>query len=208
LSKKTLVAPFDAIAGLRRTSPGDYVSDGDDIVNLEKIQPLKVDFRVPELFLPNLRVGRSISVRLDAFPEQAFAGRILAINPLVDAGGRAVVIRAQVANEDGALRPGLFARVTLSLSEQADALFMPEAALVPEAGRQYVFRFEPGAEGQPGKAVRVAVETGMRLPGEVQVKSGLAAGDRVVTAGVLKIRDGSPVVLAPPVADANPAPAS
>lgn len=198
LDKKTLVAPFDAIAGLRMVSPGDYVSDGDDVVNLEKIQPLKVDFRVPEVFLASLRLGRGITVRIDAFPERGFSGRIIAINPLVDAGGRAVVIRAHVANEDGVLRPGLFARVTLSLSEEAQAMFVPEAALVPEAGRQFVYRFEAGGEGAPGKAVRVAVETGMRLPGEVQVKSGLSPGDRVVTAGVLKIRDGSPVLLAPP----------
>ncbi len=214
LEKKTLVAPFDAIAGLRRVSPGDYVSAGDDLVNLEKIQPLKVDFRVPEVFLASLRVGRGITVKIDAFPGRSFQGRIIAINPLVDASGRAVVIRAQVANGDGALRPGLFARVTLSLSEEAQALFVPEAALVPEAGRQFVYRFEAGAGGGPGKAVRVAVETGMRLPGEVQVTSGLAPGERVVTAGILKIRDGAAVRLAPPagagaapVADASAAPA-
>lgn len=213
LDKRTLVAPFDAIAGLRSVSPGDYISAGDDVVNLEKIQPLKVDFRVPEVFLASLQVNRGITVLIDAFPKRGFQGRIFAINPLVDAGGRAVVIRAQVANDDGALRPGLFARVTLSLSEEAQALFVPEAALVPEAGRVFVFRYEPGAEGAPGKAVRVAIETGMRLTGEVQVTSGLAPGDRVVTAGILKIRDGAPVTLAPPagtgapVADARVAPA-
>jgi membrane fusion protein, multidrug efflux system len=194
LGKKTLVAPFDAIAGLRRVSPGDYVSDGDDIVNLEKIQPLKVDFRVPEIFLANLKVGRPIRVVIDAFRDRGFEGRILAINPLVDAGGRAVVIRAQVANDDRVLRPGLFARVTLSLSEQAEAVFVPEAAIVPDAGQRFVYRVEPG---DAPTARRVAVETGKRLPGEVQVTKGLAAGDRVVTAGVLKLRDGAAVKLIP-----------
>jgi membrane fusion protein, multidrug efflux system len=194
LGKKTLVAPFDATAGLRRVSPGDYVSDGDDIVNLEKIQPLKVDFRVPEIFLGSVKVGRSIRVVIDASRDRPFEGRILAINPLVDAGGRAIVIRAQVANDDRLLRPGLFARVTLSLSEEAEAVFVPEAAIVPDAGRKFVYRVEPG---EAPTVRRVAVETGKRLPGEVQVTRGLAAGDRVVTAGVLKLRDGAAVKLVP-----------
>ena len=213
LGKKTLVAPFDAIAGLRRVSPGDYVTDGDDIVNLEKIEPLKVDFRVPEIFLASLEVGRTITIRIDAFRERSFEGRILAINPLVDAAGRAVVIRAQVANADRLLRPGLFARVTLSLAEEANALFVPEAAIVPDAGRRFVYRVVPGAGDEPAKVVRVAVETGKRLPGEVQISQGLAPGDRVVTAGVLKLRDGAPIQIVPagggaePVAAAPAAPA-
>jgi membrane fusion protein, multidrug efflux system len=149
---------------------------------------------VPEIFLANLQVGRSIRVVVDAFRDRAFEGRILAINPLVDVGGRAVVIRAQVANEDGVLRPGLFARVTLSLSEEAEAVFVPEAAIVPDAGRRFVYRVEPG---DAPTARRVAVETGKRLPGEVQVTKGLTAGDRVVTAGVLKLRDGAAVKLIP-----------
>lgn len=213
LAKKTLLAPFDALAGLRRVSPGDYVSEGDDIVNLEKIQPLKVDFRVPEIFLASLGVGRTITVRIDAYRERAFEGKILAINPLVDAGGRAIVIRAQVDNGEGLLRPGLFARVTLTLAEEAQALFVPEEAIVPEGGRQFVYRIEAGAEGRPITALRTEVEVGQRVPGEVQIRKGLAPGDRVVTAGAAKVRDGATVTIVPattgppsePMAAAGPA---
>ena len=209
LAKFTLVAPMDAVAGLRRVSIGDFLTAGTEIVNLEQIEPLKVDFRIPEIFLPSLmETGRQrrIEVRVDAFPKETFTGRVYAINPLVDEQGRAIVVRAQIDNPrdqatgEPRLRPGLFARVTLTLSEQDEALWVPEEALVPQGSRQYVYKVVNGANGaQTVKFTEVTL--GRRRAGEVQIAGGLERGDIVVTAGVLKIRDNAAVtVQAPPAA--------
>ncbi|HEY0138658.1 MAG TPA: efflux RND transporter periplasmic adaptor subunit, partial [Nannocystis sp.] len=117
LSKLTLTAPFDAVAGLRRVSVGDFVTAGTDIVGLEQIKPLKVDFSIPEIFLRSVREGQRIAFTVDAFPGEAFEGVVFAVSPLVSEAGRAVTLRARIDNTDVRLRPGLFARVTLTLSQ-------------------------------------------------------------------------------------------
>jgi membrane fusion protein (multidrug efflux system) len=190
LAKTEIKAPFAGIIGLRVVSVGDYVKEGADVVNLEAIDPLKVDFRVPEIYLRQVVVGQALEVTLDALTDKRYEGRIVAINPLVDAAGRAIVVRAQVKNQDAALRPGMFARVRLFTVAQADALMLPERALVPQGDEQYVFRIVDG------KALRVKVTAGQRRDGMVEIVSGLAIGDVVVSAGQLKLRDGVPVVVA------------
>jgi len=190
LSKRTLVAPFDAVAGLRQVSVGAYITDGDPIVNLEQIDPLKVDFRIPEVFLGALAPGQKVQVQVDAFSSHSFAGELYALNPLVDEAGRSVVIRARIENDDGRLRPGLFARVTLTLAERAEALFVPEEAIIPQGGRTFVFKVQAGEAGKPPVARMTEVQLGKRLPGRVEVTAGLGRGDAVVSAGVSKIRDG------------------
>lgn len=191
LAKRTLVAPFDAIAGLRRVSLGDYVTSGDSLVNLEQVDPLKVDFRVPEIFLPALAIGQRLELLLDAFPEQRFEGAVIAIDPLVDAAGRSVIVRARVPNPDGRLRPGLFARVTLKLTEAESALYVPEQAIVPEGRHSFVYLLENADDGP--KVRRVEVELGRRRTGEVEVRRGLSAGQRVVGAGIARLHDGMAV---------------
>lgn len=202
LEKRAIKAPFAGRAGLRRISVGAYVAAGTDLVDLVQIDPLKVDFRIPEVFLASLRTGQTIEVRVDAFPDEPFAGVVTALDPLVDESGRAVIVRARLGNPEARLRPGLFARVTLSLAERAEALWIPEEAVVPQGGRSYVFRLETGAEGEVVRLVEVAL--GKRKPGLVEIREGLRAEDRVVTAGVLKIRDGAPVSVLP-VAEQAPA---
>jgi membrane fusion protein (multidrug efflux system) len=192
LDKRRLVAPFDARAGLRRVSLGEYVTGGTDIVNLEQIDPLKVDLRVPEVFLASIQPGQRITLTLDAFPKESFTGVVRAIDPLIDRSGRAIVIRAEIANENGRLRPGLFARVRLTLAERADALFVPEEAVQPQGERHFVFKVVPGQDGQ-SVARLTSVRLGMRKVGEVEIVEGLVPGDVVVSAGLLKIRDGAPV---------------
>lgn len=187
LEKMTIRAPFDGIVGLRRVSVGDYINVGEDLVNLENITPIKVDFRVAEKFLPAVRTGQSISIRVDAFPEQTFEGEVYAIDPKLDAQGRSILIRARVPNADEQLRPGLFARVTLMLELKPQALTIPEQAIVPRGGDQYVYKVVDG------KASQIKVRTGIRRDGQVEIVSGLADGDTVVTAGQLKIRDGASV---------------
>jgi len=202
LAKTTIKAPFSGIIGLRSVSVGDYVKEGADMVNLEAIDPLKVDFRVPEMYLAQVRVGQPLSINLDAMPGKTFEGRVIAVNPLLDAAGRAVVIRAQVRNADTSLRPGMFARVRLVTKDVQNALVVPEQSLVPLGEEQFVFKVVDG------KAVRAKVEIGQRRDGKAEVVQGVAAEDTVVTAGQLKLRDGVPVRLAgaPVTSAANAAP--
>ena len=190
LAKTDIRAPFSGIIGLRSVSVGDYVKEGADLVNLEAIDPLKVDFRVPETYLRQIQVGQALQITLDALPGKSYDGKVVAVNPLIDTAGRSVVIRAQVGNQDTTLRPGMFARVRLITKDQADAMVVPEQALVPQGNEQYVFKV------MDGKVARVKVETGQRRDSKVEVLSGLAAGDMVVTAGQLKIRDGATVRVA------------
>jgi membrane fusion protein, multidrug efflux system len=197
LAKTEIKAPFTGVIGLRVVSVGDYVKEGADVVNLESIDPLKVDFRVPEIYLAQVQAGQTLSVALDALPGRTFSGKVLAVNPLIDAAGRSVVIRALVRNTDASLRPGMFARVTLITRDEKEALVIPEQAIVPQGDEQYVFRVVDG------KVVRVKVDIGQRRDAKVEVLKGLAANDVVVTAGQLKLRDGMPVTIANAAASAS-----
>ena len=189
LEKLTLTAPFDGVLGLRKVSVGDVIASGKDIVNLEAIDTLKLDFRVPEAYLPAVKVGQTLNVAVDAFPGRSFDGKVIAIDPLVDVNGRAVAIRARVANTDGSLRPGLFARVRLTIDEQPNAVLVPEQAIVAFGNNQFVFKVVEG------KVAQTPVKLGERRNAEVEITSGLSPGDVVVTAGQLKIRDGAPVAV-------------
>lgn len=191
VDKAVIKAPFDGLMGLRKVSVGDYITAGEDLVNLENINPIKVDFRVAEKFLPAVRSGQSIAIRVDAFPDRAFKGQVYAIDPKLDALGRSILIRAKVANDDEQLRPGLFARVTLTLELKPNALTIPEQAIVPRGSDQFVYKVVDG------KAAQIKVQTGIRRDGKVEIVSGLSDGDVVVTAGQLKIRDGAPVKVLP-----------
>lgn len=187
LSRFTIYAPFSGTAGLRLAGIGDYLKDGQDIVNLEKTDPIKVDFKVPELFMSVAKPGQELQIALDAIPGKAFTGKVFAINPQLDAAGRAVILRAQLPNRDASLRPGMFARVRLILSENADAITIPEQSLAPQGDEQFVFRVIEG------RAARTKVEIGQRRDGKVEIVNGLTAADTVVTAGWQRIRDGAGV---------------
>ena len=187
LDKARIVAPFSGIVGLRHVSAGEYITSGQALVNLEAIDPVKADFRVPERFLPAIRVGQTIRIKVDAYPEDVFEGKVYAIDPRLDVAGRSLLVRALVPNKDRRLRPGLFARVTVLLQLKEDALSVPEQAIVPQGDAQYVFKIVNG------KVMLTKVVTGTRREGRVEIVDGLSVGDEVVTAGQLKIRDGSAV---------------
>lgn len=189
-SKTEIKAPFSGMIGLRVVSVGDYVKEGADLVNLEAIDPIKVDFRVPENFLRDVRVGQSMQVKLDAVPGKIYEGRVIALNPLLDAAGRSVVVRAQINNRDTTLRPGMFARINLVTQSRRDAMVVPEEALVPQGTDNFVFRIVDG------KATRAKVETGQRREGKVEIVSGIEKDDTIVTAGQARLRDGTPVSVA------------
>lgn len=192
LEKTELRAPFDGMLGLRQASPGDYLQPGAAIVGLDDVDPIKVDFRVPEVFAHRLKVGQSIQLSVDAVPGQTFTGEVYAIDPQVDVNGRSVLLRARVPNQDGPLRPGMFARVTLILDQRADAVVVPEEALIPQGNDHIVFKVVDG------KVAPQPVTLGVRRKGVVEITSGLAAGDVVITAGQLKVGPGMPVTVMPP----------
>jgi len=189
LSKTVITAPFDGVAGLRQVSIGDYVQQGEALVNVEQIDPMKVDFRVPELFLPEVSMGQRLDVTVDALPGRRFTGEVIALDPRIDVNGRALVLRALVPNDHGLLKPGLFARVTVILEQRDDALLVPESALVPSGRSLFVFKAVDGA------AVRQPVEVGLYRKGQAEILTGLERGDLVVTAGQVKLRDGSKLLL-------------
>lgn len=197
LDKLAIRAPFDGVVGLRQVSPGDFVEVGQALVNLVRLDPMQVDFRLPEVHLGRIAPGQPVKLVVDAYPGRSFEGSISAIDPQIDTSGRSALVRARVGNGDGLLRPGLFARVEVVLSRRADALVVPEQAIWPLGDKRHVFRVEDGV------ARLVEVQTGQRLPGKVEIVSGLSAGDVVVIAGQPKLRDGMPVMaLPPPGADA------
>jgi membrane fusion protein (multidrug efflux system) len=187
LSKMTLEAPFDGIAGLREVSVGDVVSPGQSLMQVVDIDPIKVDFRVPELFVGEVRRGQALSITLDAFPGEQFSGEVYAVDPQIDVRGRSILLRATVPNSEGRLRPGLFARVKLALQRFDNAISVPEEAIVPQGDQQLVYRIVEG------KTEMVPVKLGIRREAMVQILEGLQPGDVVITAGQIKLRPGAPV---------------
>ncbi len=186
LAKTRIRAPFDGVVGIRNVSVGDYVKEGEELVNVEDIATLKVDFRLPEAYLGRLERGQTLEVSSDALPGVPFQATLEAVDPQVDVNGRSISCRALLPNREGRLRPGMFVRSRLVFGERKDALMLPEQAVVTGA-RPRVFRVEEG------KARAVTVQLGVRRDGRVEILEGLALGDTVITAGQMKVRDGMPV---------------
>ncbi|MBU2534139.1 MAG: efflux RND transporter periplasmic adaptor subunit, partial [Alphaproteobacteria bacterium] len=136
LEKTEIPAPFDGIVGLRHVSVGDYVAAGKDLVNLENIDPIKVDFRLPERYLRIVKPGGMVQLRADALPGQTFDGKIYAIDPRIEPGGRSIAVRAKLSNEERMLRPGLFVRVQLIIDHRQQAIVIPEEAIVRRGDQQ------------------------------------------------------------------------
>lgn len=191
LAKTELRAPFPGIMGLRQVSPGAYVQPGKDIARLEDLSSIKLDFRVPEVYLDKIRKDQEVNVKVDAYPNEQFKGRIYALEPVVDEQTRTVLLRARIPNQGFKLRPGMFARVSVTLGARANALVIPEQAIVPKGQDSFVFRVVDG------KAKLTKVRIGQRSPGEVEILEGVAAGDTVVTDGQMKLQDSMPVMVLP-----------
>lgn len=199
LSKMRVLAPFDGVVGIRTVNVGDVLRDGTDIVNIEDIKTLKVDFRVPERLFTQLKVGLPVEVMTDALPGATYRGAIEAINPRIDANGRSLELRASLGNSDGRLRPGMFARVRVIVGDRPDAFLVPEEAIVPQGDSFFVFRVVEG------RAQRVPVRLGVRREGKVELLDNVRAGDRIVVAGMRVQRDGQPVRIVNEAAGGRPA---
>lgn len=184
LDKSTITAPFDGVMGLRQISVGDYVNPGQALVNIESLDQLKVDFRIPEVHAHMIGVNQTIQVRVDALPGRTFEGKVYAMDPAFDPNGRAAILRARLPNPNKQLNPGMFARVTLIVEERADAVLVPETALVPVGNDIFAFRVVDG------KAVMTKLRIGLRRGGEVEVLEGLSRNDQIIAEGGQKIRDG------------------
>jgi len=194
VDKTYIRAPFPGIVGLREVSPGAYVKAGADIVVLENLSSIKVDFRIPEVHLSKVEPNQRVMLLVDAFPGEQFEGRVYAIQPAVEEQTRTALMRARVKNNSFKLKPGMFVRVALKMSTRPDAITIPEEALWPQGKDNFVFKVVDG------KAMLTKVQLGNRRPGEVEINQGLAPGEVVVTEGQIKLRDGAPVMVmgAPP----------
>ena len=189
-----ILAPFDAIAGIRNVNVGDYLKDGTDIVNLEDIDTVFVDYRLPERFQGKVKPGLKAAVELDALPGRKFEARVQAVDPLIDANGRSIGVRASIPNRELQLRPGMFARVSTLFGVRERASIVPEEAIVPQGGKVFVIRLVPGPDQDTLVSQRVEVKLGIRRPGQVEILEGLKEGETVVIAGQQRLqRDGSPV---------------
>ena len=192
-----ILAPFDGITGIRTANAGDYLKDGADIVNVEDIDAIFVDFKLPERFQTKVRMGQMADIDLDALPGRKFKALVQAIDPLLDVNGRSVSVRGCIDNRTLQLRPGMFARVTQVFGERDKALVVPEEAIVPFGPRTFVIKVVDGEE-KDDKGVlqkisqRVEVKIGIRRPGRVEILEGVKEGETIVTAGQQRIqKDGS-----------------
>lgn len=187
LADRKVVAPFDGVLGIRQISEGSLITQGTPITTIDAVDIINLDFSVPERFLAVLAPGQTVSARVEAYPGKKFTGTIKTIDSRVDAVTRSVLVRAQVDNEDGLLRPGLLMILEVT-SRTWQGLAIPEESVVPTGGRNYVFVVADD------NADRVEVELGIRRPGYVEVVSGLDEGARVVTEGTIRLgRSGVPV---------------
>lgn len=188
LDKTRIVAPFDGVMGLRHVSPGDVVNPGQDLASFQSKNPIKADFTLPESATRVVSVGQPIDVVVDAFPDRTFTGKVYAIDPQIDATSRNIMLRALIPNDDGVLQPGLFARISLITSHVQGAIMVPESAIVPRGQQSFVL-----VVGQDNKVSNREITTGERMDGMVQITGGLGENETVVTAGHLKLREGSEV---------------
>jgi membrane fusion protein (multidrug efflux system) len=188
LDYATITAPFDGTVGLRNISPGDFVNVGQDLANFVSYDPMKVDFNIPENQSRQLKAGQTIDITVEAVPGKTFAGDVFAIDPQIDVNGRAVALRATIANPDYVLKPGFFARVSLLVEKKDSALLIPENAIVPQGNDKFIFKIK-----EDSTVTLLPVTLGIRRDGQVEITQGLAAGDVVVTSGQIKLREGAPV---------------
>ncbi|MFW2405379.1 MAG: efflux RND transporter periplasmic adaptor subunit [Gammaproteobacteria bacterium] len=179
-------APFSGTVGLRKISLGDLVGPETIITTLDDTDTIKLDFTIPEIYLSSLERGMPIEARSNVFRDRIFTGAISSIDTRVDPITRSLSVVAGMPNDDGLLRPGMFLTVGVE-KERENVLLIPEEALVPRQGRQFVYVIEGG------KAVEKQVELGARAPGLAEIRSGISAGDTIVTEGTQKLRNGAVV---------------
>jgi membrane fusion protein (multidrug efflux system) len=213
LDKKFLRAPFDGHLGIRAVDLGQYLSAGTPIVTLQALDPIFVDFFVPQQSVDQVRLGQTVTVKVDAFRDQTFSGEISALNPKVDAGNRNVEIRATLQNPDRKLLPGMYATVDIATGSPQSYITLPQTAITFNPYGDTVYVVDSKAADANGKPQLIArqtfVTTGPTRGDQVAVLKGIGEGDLIVTAGQIKLHNGSTILIdntITPTADAAPVP--
>ncbi len=203
IAKKHIVAPFSGRLGIVKVYPGQFLSKGDALVVLECIDPIHVDFSLPQQELSRLAEGQPVQLMVDAYPNRIFEAKITAISPRVTDVTRSVDVRATLDNKDELLRPGMYARAEVVLPPTENAMVLPSSAVVHNPYGETVYLIENGVAQQR------FIKTGASRGDLIVVEGGLKPGDQVVTAGQIKLRNGSPVRIdntVAPQAEAAPKP--
>ncbi|HQS14037.1 efflux RND transporter periplasmic adaptor subunit [Reyranella sp.] len=211
LDKKTLRAPFDGKLGLRQVDLGQFLAAGTMIATLQSMDPIFVDFLLPQQAVAQITVGDKVRAKIDAFPGRTFEGKITAINPKIETGSRNVQVRATLPNTDQKLMPGMFATVELDTGAAQRLVTLPQTAVSYNPYGSLVYIVDDKGKGSDAKpeltARQVFVTTGATRGDQVAILKGVSEGDTVVTSGQIKLRNGVPVLVdnrAVPTNDANP----
>ena len=210
VDEKTLRAPFSGRLGIRQVDFGQYLSAGTTIVTLQALDPIYLDFMLPQQAVGEIKIGGAISARIDGFPG-SFAGEIEALNSKVDTSSRNVQVRAKVANPDRKLLPGMFATVEVSVGDVQHYVTLPQTAIVYNTYGNVAYVVDNGDAkgGAKPSARQISIKVGLTRGDQIAVLSGIKAGDEVVTAGQVKLRNGTPIKIdnaVQPLADPNPLP--
>jgi membrane fusion protein (multidrug efflux system) len=213
IDKKVIRAPFDGRLGIRAVDLGQYLSPGTPVVTLQSLDPIYVDFFLPQQALEQIHLGQAVNAKVDTYPGQSFAGEISAIEPKVESASRNVRIRATLKNPDRKLLPGMYATVDIETGQPQRYVTLPQTAITFNAFGNTVYivdKGEPGTNGQPQLTARQTfVKTGERRGDQVAILEGVKEGETVVTSGQLKLRNGAPVAVnnaVQPSNDAAPTP--
>jgi membrane fusion protein, multidrug efflux system len=195
MARMRILAPFDGALGIRSVNVGDYLKDGADIVSIEDTGSVWADFRVPESAIARLKLQQPVEITVEAMPGAKFTGRVDALDSQLDASARSMLVRARVDNASGTLRSGMFVRTRVVFSVRENALVVPEEALVPLGSKQFLFKVVDGPKGKVAQRVEAAL--GVRVPGKVEILSGVAVGDMIVTAGQQRLLRGDMLPVRP-----------
>ena len=200
VAKKNLKAPFSGRVGIVMINPGQFVNPGDKLLTLQTLDPIFVDFNLPQSNAEQIQVGQEIVVTTDAFKGSSFTGKVTAVSPKVDTNTRNIQIEAQLANPDKKILPGMFANVNIKLGDEVKLLTLPQTAVTYNPYGSTVFIAKPtGKKDKQGKpaleAQQVFVTTGLTRGDQVAILKGVEEGDTVVTSGQLKLKNGTPLIV-------------
>ena len=208
VAKKNLKAPFSGRVGIVSINPGQYVNSGDKLLTLQTLDPIFVDFNLPQNNAEQIQVGQVVEVTTDAFKDASFTGKITAVSPKVDTNTRNIQVEAQLANPDKKILPGMFANVNIKLGDQVKLLTLPQTAVTYNPYGSTVFLAKPsGKKDKQGKEIleaqQVFVTTGATRGDQVAILKGVEDGATVVTSGQLKLKNGTPLIINNKVEPAN-----
>ena len=208
VAKKNLKAPFSGRVGIVSINPGQYVNPGDKLLTLQTLDPIFVDFNLPQNNAELIQVGQEVIVTTDAFKDASFTGKITAVSPKVDTNTRNIQVEAQLANPDKKILPGMFANVNIKLGDQVKYLTLPQTAVTYNPYGSTIFIAKPTGkkdkQGNPAlEAQQVFVTTGLTRGDQVAILKGVDEGATVVTSGQLKLKNGTPLIINNKVQPAN-----